>query len=205
MEHQESGHPKTYTVVVGSCRALAPMPWICGQVPRHQTSRPRYLHQNPLTRPQAQPEPALGLADVSSPGFPRRAPEWQAWPSISTGHSSPTWQHLHSSHDGPQLASFPFPSSPPSRQKDKSTVSVFPPSPFFPECLFEIPFFSSCLSPPPSHPEAPTSRAARANSPIPILVLSSVSVSDSPSEPPFRLRSPPSAPPSLAPSLSRPP
>lgn len=126
--------------------------------------------RNPLTRPQAHPDPALGLADVLSPGFPRRPRSGRLGPqsaratALPLGNISTLLTTALSLH--PSLSHLPLP--PAKRTRARSASS--PPLSFLNASL-RYPFFSLPVFHPPKSGEAPTSRAARANSPIHILVL----------------------------------
>lgn len=163
--------------------------------------------RNPLTRPQAHPDPALGLADVSSPGFPRRPRSGRLGPqsaratALPLGNISTLLTTALSLH--PSLSHLPLP--PAKRTRARSASS---PPPFFPECLFKIPFFFLFLSfTPPSlerlQPPEPPARIPpshpRPRSPSPTVPPSLPSGRPSPRLPPSLppvIRSPVSGTPS---------
>ena len=194
--------PKTYV----SCGRQCACPKALDPLDRYPITRvrcPDTCTSNPLTPPPpSAPRHCAGIGWRPKSRFPSQAPEWQARPSISTGHSSPTWQHLHSSHDSPQLASFPshLPLPPAKRTRARSASS---PPPFFPECLFKIPIFSSCLSVPYVWRLQPPEPPARIPHPRPRLRLRLRQSLPSGNLEEHSLDCPPpsSAPPSLAPSL----
>jgi hypothetical protein len=170
---------------------LAPKP--LDQLDRYPFTRVRCPDSCPSSPPPSAPRPCTGIGWRPKSRFPSQAPEWQARrlgpqsaraTALPLGNISTLLTTALSLH--PSLSHLPLP--PAKRTRARSASSPLS----FPECLFKIPFFSSCLSAP-LRLEAPTSRAARANSPSSSSI--SVSVSDSPFLPELGRASPRPPPP----------
>lgn len=170
MEHQESGHPKTFTsrkLVQSACpNALdlwtgTPSPDFAVPIPAPETPSPAPKRTPTLRWDWLTSQVQVSLAGPGVAGLALN----QHGPQLSHLATSPLFSRRPSSLH-PSLSHLPLP--PAKRTRARSASS--PPLSFLNASL-RYPFFSLPVFHPPKSGEAPTSRAARANSPIHILVL----------------------------------